>query len=59
MLSLQVLLRDFQAAAKAQRASVTPAEIARYEEYNERHGAKYAALAEGGDAAAEPEEDDW
>jgi hypothetical protein len=51
-----VLLRDFQAAAKAQRASVTPAEIARYEEYNERHGAKYA---EGGDAAAEPDEDDW
>ncbi len=42
-------------AARAQRASVEPAEVARYEEYDRRHGARY--LAPGGDAAAMDEED--
>lgn len=44
-----------QVAARAQRASVEPAEVARYEEYDRRHGARY--LAPGGDAAAMDEED--
>lgn len=48
-------LKDFQHAAKAQRASVTPEEIARYEEYNERHGAKYVL---GGQASGGGSEDD-
>ncbi|KAL0044511.1 hypothetical protein WJX82_010236 [Trebouxia sp. C0006] len=32
-----VNLKDFQMAAKAQRASVEPAEVVRYEEYDSRH----------------------
>lgn len=30
-----------QIAAKAQRASVEPGEVTRYEEYDAKHGAKY------------------
>jgi len=58
MLPLQVRLKDFQHAAKAQRASVTPAEILRYEEYNERHGAKYVLQQQEGQEDAESEGDD-
>ncbi|KAI8471719.1 MAG: P-loop containing nucleoside triphosphate hydrolase protein [Monoraphidium minutum] len=54
-----VRLRDFQAAAKAQRASVTTAEIARYEQYNDRHGAKYVPLSAAGADGTEMDEDDW
>ena len=61
-----VRVRDFQAAARAQRASVTPEEIARYEAYNERHGAKYVPLGAGGGGGGgagggggEGDEDDW
>jgi hypothetical protein len=42
---------------QAQRASVTPAEIERYEQYNERHGAKYVPLGQQDDAAMD--EDGW
>lgn len=35
-----VVLRDIAIASKAQRASVEASEIVRYEEYNEKHGAK-------------------
>lgn len=42
-----------QVAARAQRASVTSAEVVRYEQYNERHGAKYVA-APGGAAGGDP-----
>ena len=35
-----VVVRDFAIAAKAQRASTEPSEILRYEEYNDKHGAK-------------------
>jgi hypothetical protein len=57
---LQVRLKDFQHAAKAQRASVTPAEILRYEEYNERHGAKYVLQQQEGQEDAESDgDDDW
>jgi hypothetical protein len=52
----QVSVRDFREAAKAQRASVTAAEIVRYEEYNDRHGAQYSAGAEDGSVA---DEDEW
>lgn len=55
---LQVVLKDFQHAAKAQRASVTPADILRYEEYNERHGAKYVEGGQNG-AVDDDEDDDW
>ena len=44
-----------QVAARAQRASVEPAEIVRYEEYNSRHGAQYAQRQ---DECAD-DEDDW
>ena len=33
-------------ATKAQKASVEPAEIERYERYNEKHGAKLASSEE-------------
>ena len=49
------LCANAQVAARAQRASVEPAEVARYEEYDRRHGARY--LAPGGDAAAMDEEE--
>ncbi|KAK9838347.1 hypothetical protein WJX81_006435 [Elliptochloris bilobata] len=51
-----VNLRDFQVAARAQRASVEPSEVVRYEEYDRRHGARY--VAPGSDAAA-MDEDNW
>ncbi|GBF93788.1 fidgetin [Raphidocelis subcapitata] len=54
-----VRLRDFQIAAKAQRASVTPAEIQRYEQYNDRHGAKYVPLGPGGEGSTGMDEEDW
>lgn len=44
-----------QNAARAQRASVEPAEITRYEEYNAKHGARYAKPGE----EAAMQEDDW
>lgn len=53
------MLKDFQHAAKAQRASVTPAEIQRYEEYNARHGAQYVQGAEEGDVDGDGDDDDW
>lgn len=50
-------IKDFAHAAKVQRASVTTAEIERYAEYNERHGAKIVEQAIGDD---ESEDDpDW
>lgn len=45
-----------QVACKAQKASVEPEEVARYQAYNERHGAKLAA---GGGGEAGDDEDDW
>ncbi|KAL3148591.1 hypothetical protein ABBQ38_014021 [Trebouxia sp. C0009 RCD-2024] len=48
-----VVLKDFQMAAKAQRASVEPAEVVRYEEYDSRHGARYV------DADAADMDEDW
>lgn len=56
---LQVVVKDFQHAAKAQRASVTPADILRYEEYNERHGAKYCKGGEDGTLEGDDDDDDW
>ena len=35
-----VVLKDFAAASKAQRASTEPSEVLRYIEYNDKHGAK-------------------
>ncbi|KAK9817994.1 hypothetical protein WJX72_005483 [[Myrmecia] bisecta] len=51
-----IVLRDFQMAAKAQRASVEPAEVARYIEYDAKHGARYVAA---GSTAETMDEDDW
>ncbi len=45
-----------QVAARVQRASVEAAEVARYEAYDCRHGARY--LPAGGDGAA-MDEDEW
>lgn len=45
-----------QLAARAQRASVEVSEIKRYENYDARHGARYADQAVGGDSM---EEDEW
>lgn len=42
-------------AARAQKASVEPAEIERYERYNEKHGAKLA----GAGGPEEEEDDEW
>jgi hypothetical protein len=44
-----------QTAAKAQRASVEPAEVKRYEEYNDKHGAKYVQPG----PAADGDDADW
>jgi len=44
-----------QMAAKAQRASVEPAEVVRYEEYDSRHGARYVDA----NAAAADMEEEW
>jgi hypothetical protein len=52
-----IVLRDFQAAARAQRASVEPGEVVRYIQYNAKHGARFAE-----DVALEAEgagDDDW
>lgn len=43
-----------QVAARAQRASVEPAEVVRYERYDQKHGAQYAA-----DVMAAMDEEDW
>ena len=45
-----------QMAARAQRASVQPSEIQRYEEYDARHGARYADQNVADDGM---DEDDW
>ena len=42
-------------AAKAQRASVEPAEVTRYEEYDNRHGARYFQA----ETAAQDMDEDW
>jgi hypothetical protein len=47
-----VLLKDFRVACAAQKASVHPDEVARYIEYDARHGARQMACAEELD-------DDW
>ena len=44
-----------QMAAKAQRASVEPAEVVRYEEYDSKHGARYV----DNDAAAADMDEEW
>ena len=44
-----------QVAARAQRASVEPSEVKRYEDYDARHGARYADQGVGDSM----EEDDW
>ena len=44
-----------QMAAKAQKASVEPAEVLRYEDYNSRHGARYAQS----NSAAQDMDEDW
>lgn len=55
-----VALRDFAAAARAQRPSVEEGEVARYEAYNARHGAKARAGAGGGGTpGGEMDVDDW
>jgi SpoVK/Ycf46/Vps4 family AAA+-type ATPase len=56
-----VALRDFAAAARAQRASVEAGEVARYEEYNARHGARFADEegARGGAGGEEDDDDGW
>lgn len=46
-----------QLAAKAQRASVEPGEIERYEQYNMRHGARY--IAPGSRDETMDEDEDW
>lgn len=56
---VQVVLKDFQHAAKAQRASVTPAEIQRYEDYNARHGAQYVQGTADGAGGGDEDEEDW
>jgi hypothetical protein len=45
-----------QMASRAQKASVEPAEIERYEQYNQKHGAKLAGSCGEG---MEEEEEDW
>ena len=60
-----VVLRDVAIAARAQRASVEPNEIMRYEVYNEKHGAKIidfdgAGLQEGDpDGGRADIDDEW
>lgn len=57
-----VVLRDFAVAARAQRASVEPGEVVRYEQYNEKHGAKVLGDGTGGgtgDGGDEDLDDDW
>ena len=56
-----VVVKDFAVAARAQRASVEPKEVVRYEEYNEKHGAKIVGEGgEGGEGTGEDDmDDDW
>ena len=44
-----------QVAARAQRASVEPAEVVRYEQYDQKHGAQYAASS----TLSAMDEDEW
>lgn len=53
-----VVVRDFAIAAKAQRASTEPSEILRYEEYNDKHGAKIVQDSPDRDDL-EDEDDGW
>lgn len=50
-------LQDFKGACRAQKASVKPEEVARYEAYDEKHGARYAEG--GGKGQGAEEDDDW
>ncbi|GAX82390.1 hypothetical protein CEUSTIGMA_g9818.t1 [Chlamydomonas eustigma] len=52
-----VNLKDFQMAQRAQKKSVDDGEVVRYEEYNEKHGAKYADQCVSGNDASCME--DW
>ena len=58
-----VVLRDFAVAARAQRASVEPGEVVRYEQYNEKHGAKIlgdkVGGGDGGENGGDDPDDDW
>jgi hypothetical protein len=45
-----------QVAARAQRASVEPSEIRRYEEYDARHGTRYLNFSVDAGIA---DEEDW
>ena len=57
-----VTLRDFAAAARAVRPSVEPGEVARYEAYDEKHGARCGGEASGGrggSGGGEVDMDDW
>jgi AAA+ superfamily predicted ATPase len=56
-----VVVKDFAVAARAQRASVEPKEVVRYEEYNEKHGAKIVSEGNdgGGGAGDDDMDDDW
>eukprot|EP00891_Asterochloris_glomerata_P000599 jgi/Astpho2/599/e_gw1.00013.73.1_t len=49
-----VMLRDFQVAARAQRASVQTSEVQRYIDYDARHGARYTSSISN-----QVDEDDW
>ncbi len=53
-----VVLKDFAVASKAQRASTEPSEIVRYEDYNDKHGAKIVEDGEDG-AMDEAVSDGW
>lgn len=44
-------------AARAQRASVEPSEVVRYEQYNAKHGARYNR--EGQEGNTEMDEEEW
>lgn len=50
-----VMLKDFRAACAAQKASVHADEVARYIEYDARHGARQMLAVEDMDDA----DDDW
>ncbi|CAG9464841.1 unnamed protein product [Pedinophyceae sp. YPF-701] len=55
-----VNVKDFQLAARAQKASVAPEEVTRYIEYNEKHGARFLGDGLGGDGEdAMADEEDW
>jgi len=53
-----VVLKDFAAAAKVQKASVQTEEVKRYAEYNERHGARLNN-DRGGDGDDDSLMEDW